>query len=335
VLGDATIDFVSRQPAPGTQPVPDDFVFTGRVDPNPFESLGQLGDLKQEFSAASRSLAEAGDEVSKLAHRVNSAFGDESGGDGRVKRLLDTTERAMNQFAMTMQSVNEIIGDDPLIAPQQGMTQPGVGQPNTPQPSISRRPVDPQTPNGQQPVDPQPPYNNQPAPGVQPGVPPGTQPGAPNGPQLRQRIRQGLDELPEAIHEFRVTLHDSREVLQSAERNFKNLESFTEPLGQKGPQVTDAILKAVDGLDQLIRDLGTVARTLNNREGTIGKLLNDPQVYENVNRLMFNANQVLCHIDELTFTLKPVVHDARIFMDKVATEPGRIVTGGLNPSPIK
>src|SRR5690348_11056509 len=48
VLGDATIDFVSRQPAAGTQPVPDDFVFTGRVDPNPFESLGQLGDLKQE-----------------------------------------------------------------------------------------------------------------------------------------------------------------------------------------------------------------------------------------------------------------------------------------------
>jgi phospholipid/cholesterol/gamma-HCH transport system substrate-binding protein len=113
------------------------------------------------------------------------------------------------------------------------------------------------------------------------------------------------------------------------------LESFTEPLGQKGPQVTNAILKAVDGLDQLIQDLGTVARTLNNREGTIGRLLNDPQVYDNVNRLMFNANQVLNNINELTFQLKPVAHDARIFMDKVATEPGRIVTGGLNPSPIK
>jgi hypothetical protein len=26
------------------------------------------------------------------------------------------------------------------------------------------------------------------------------------------------------------------------------------------------------------------------------------------------------------------VNDARVFMDKVAREPGRIVTGGLNPS---
>ena len=310
VLGDATIDFVSRRPTPGMQPVADGTVFQGQVDPNPFDSLGQLGDLKNEFSVASRSLAQAGDEVSKLASRVNNAFG-ESGpdGEGRVKRLLDTTERAMSQFAMTMQSVNEIIGDEPI----------GVPMPNGMQPSV----------NPQAPIT-QPPLNTQPLPNGQPGVQPN-----PNGPQIRQKLRQGLDELPDAIHEFRVTLRDSRTVLQSAEKNFKNLEAFTEPLGQKGPEVADAILKAVVGLDQLVHDLGAVARALNNREGTVGRLLNDPQVYENLNRLMFNANKVLCDVDDLIFNVKPVVHDARIFMDKVATEPGRIVTGGLNPSTVK
>src|SRR5262245_3004003 len=55
VLGDATIDFQGRQPTPGAQPVPPNTVFRGRVDPNPFDSLGQLGDLKNEFSSASRS----------------------------------------------------------------------------------------------------------------------------------------------------------------------------------------------------------------------------------------------------------------------------------------
>ena len=245
VLGDATIDFVSRRPTPGMQPVADGTVFQGQVDPNPFDSLGQLGDLKNEFSVASRSLAQAGDEVSKLASRVNNAFG-ESGpdGEGRVKRLLDTTERAMSQFAMTMQSVNEIIGDEPI----------GVPMPNGMQPSV----------NPQAPIT-QPPLNTQPLPNGQPGVQP-----TPNGPQIRQKLRQGLDELPDAIHEFRVTLRDSRTVLQSAEKNFKNLEAFTEPLGQKGPEVADAILKAVVGLDQLVHDLGAVARALNNREGTIG-----------------------------------------------------------------
>ena len=124
-------------------------------------------------------------------------------------------------------------------------------------------------------------------------------------------------------------------MLQSAETNFKNLEAFTEPLGQKGPEVADSIVKAVDGLDQMVNDLEQLPEALNNREGTVGRLLNDPQVYENVNRLMFNANQVLYDINDLMFNGKPVVHDARIFMDKVATEPGRIVTGGLNPSTVK
>jgi phospholipid/cholesterol/gamma-HCH transport system substrate-binding protein len=332
VLGDSTIDFVSRKPTPGMEPAKDGAVFVGRVDPNPFDSLGQLGDLKEEFSAASRSLAQAGDEVSKLANRVNVAFGDDSGpdGQGRVKRLLDTTERAMNQFAMTMESVNEIIGDEPVGVPQPHEVRqqfspqlPTTGPPVNTQP-LNTQPLNTQPLNGQAPGNTQPPLNGQ----------PGAQP-VPNNPQIRQRIRQGLDELPDAIHEFRVTLKDSRVVLQSAERNFKNLEAFTEPLGQKGPQVADAILKAVDGLDQLLTDLGAVARALNNREGTIGKLISDPVVYENLSRLICNANTVLGNINDLTFQVKPVVHDARIFMDKVATEPGRIVTGGLNPSTIK
>ena len=199
----------------------------------------------------------------------------------------------MNQFADTMQSVNEIIGDQPIAG-----TQPAVSPP----------PVNP------------------PAPGVQPPA---------NGRQMRQHIRQGLDEFPDAVHEFRLTLRDSRTVLQSAEKNFKNLESFTEPLGQKGPEVADSIVKAVDGLDQLVKDLGDVAHALNNREGTIGKLIHDPQMYDNLDRLMHNLNTVLCDVDRLTLNLQPVVHDARIFMDKVATEPGRIIGGAFNPSVVK
>jgi len=305
VLGDSTIDFLSRQPAPGAQPVSDGTIFRGRVDPNPFDSLGQLGDLKEEFGKASQSLAQAGDEVSKLARRVNQAFGDESGQtDGRVTRLLDTTERAMGQFANTMASFNEILGDGPAPG-----AQPGVNPlPPGTQPLPNGQPQGAQQPNPQQFAD---------------------------GQQMRQKLRQGLNELPDAIHEFRITMRDSRGVLQSAEKNFKNLEAFTEPLGQKGPQVADSILKAVDGLDQLVRDLGEVARALNNRDGTVGKLIHDPQVYENINRLMSNINVVVCDVQQFLFTLKPVVHDARIFMDKVATEPGRFLNGAVSPSVIK
>jgi ABC-type transporter Mla subunit MlaD len=306
VLGDATIDFLSKRPAPGAQPVTSGTIFQGHVDPNPFDSLGQLGDLKEEFGAASRSLANAGDEVSKLASRVNSALGEDSGpgSEGRVKRLLDTTEHAMNQFAQTMQSVNDIIGDEPISIPGPGGVPSNV----------------------------QPPYRNQPpANGAQP---PGVQAPA-GGQQMRQRIRQGLDELPDAIHEFRTTMGDSRVVLQSAEKNFKNLEGFTNALGERGPDVADALLKAVQNVDALVKDLGDVARALNNKTGSFGRFVNDPQFYDNLNVLMFNANKVLGSIDEITMYLKPVLVNARIFLDKVATEPGRLISGAVNPSVVK
>jgi phospholipid/cholesterol/gamma-HCH transport system substrate-binding protein len=311
VLGDATIDFLpTRRPAAGAEPVAAGTIFRGHVDPNPFDSLGQLGDLKEEFGAASRSLAQAGDEVSKLANRVNSALGDDNSPDsqGRVKRLLDTTEHAMNQFAQTMQSLNDIIGDEPIGNPS---TNPGAA-----------------------PVNPQPPYRNQtPLNGAQPST--AQVQGTASGLQTRQRIRQGLNELPDAIHEFRATMSDSRVVLQSAEKNFKNLEGFTDALGARGPDVADALLRAVQNVDALVKDMGDVAKALNNRTGSVGRFINDPQFYDNVNVLMFNANKVLGSIDDLTLYIKPVLVNARIFLDKVAVEPGRLISGAVNPSNVK
>jgi hypothetical protein len=35
------------------------------------------------------------------------------------------------------------------------------------------------------------------------------------------------------------------------------------------------------------------------------------------------------------FRLKPVIADARIFMDKIAQEPGRIISGAVRPSTVK
>jgi phospholipid/cholesterol/gamma-HCH transport system substrate-binding protein len=327
-LGDATIEFSSRAPAPGSQPVPPKTVFQGEVVPNPFDSLASLGELKEDFAASSRALGQAGDEVAKLAKRVNDAFGDEtSGNQGRVNRLLDTTERAMNQFADTMtsmnqtiNSVNEIIGDGPVVRQTNMLQAPVNGQ---------RVPPGPPSFNGQRAPNGQP-INGQP-------LPAGQQPT--EGQQLRGKLREGLNELPDAIHEFRATMRESQTVLKSAEKNFKNLEGFTEPLGQKGEDFAVAILKVADGLDKLVSDFNTLTQAINSRQGTVGKLIYDPQVYENFNRLMFNANQVLCDIqtavNDVAFRLKPILTDARIFMSKVAEEPGRFVSGAISPSTVK
>ena len=310
VLGDATIDFATSLTDAPPQPIADGATIPGVVDPNPFDALAQLAELKTDFASASRSLGTAGDEVANLARRVDEAFGTETE-QGRVKRLLDTTEEAMAQFARTMGSLNEIIGDEPVVAQTPLPERPATGQQ-----MLNRQPL----PNGQQPALDQPPANGQPP---------------ADGQQMRQRIRQGLNELPEAVREMRITMEQFRVVLESANKNFQNLEGFTEPLGRHGEEISTSIIDAVDGLDRLVEEFTVLSQALNSREGTLGQIIHNPQLYENLNRLIYNANQVVVQVNDLALRLRPVLNDARVFMDKVAREPGRVVTGGLNPSVVK
>jgi phospholipid/cholesterol/gamma-HCH transport system substrate-binding protein len=302
VLGDAVIDFVAAPVPPGTPPLADGATVRGDVVGNPLDMFANMqGDLQVTI----RSLGTAGDEVARLARRVDQAFGSETE-EGRVKRLFDTTEVAMEQFGRTMRSINEILGDEPTAGTQ---------------PTEVRRQMD----------------QTLPPPGIQ--QPPSGQPGQPlppsEGQQLRERLRQGLNDLPQAISEMRATMQDFRVVLQSIEKNSKNLEGLTEPLGRNGEQIASSIVEAVDGLDKLVEEFTVLSQSLNNREGTLGRLINDPQLYDNANRTICNANQVILQVNELTKRLRVVVEDARVFMDKVAREPGRVVTGGLSPSPLK
>ena len=81
----------------------------------------------------------------------------------------------------------------------------------------------------------------------------------------------------------------------------------------------------------MVDDFGALTRALNNREGTIGRLIHDGQVYENLNRLMCNANMVLIRVDEFVKSLRPIRDDVRAFTDKVGREPGRIISGAVGP----
>jgi phospholipid/cholesterol/gamma-HCH transport system substrate-binding protein len=152
----------------------------------------------------------------------------------------------------------------------------------------------------------------------------------------------GDPELMSTIREARLTMNDVREVakavqapIDAIDRNLKNLEGFTEPLGRNGKQVAESLINGLNGLSRIVEELTVLTESLNSRDGTIGRLIHDPAVYDNLNRLLCNSNQVVLRINELTLRLRPIVDDVRIFTDKIAREPGRIVGGAVNPSMIK
>lgn len=257
LLGDSTIEFVTRPVGAGQQPVPPGHVFNGVVAPNPLDGLADIeGDLKIMINR----LSEAGDGVSQLAKTLNAALGTEPEA-GRVPKLLDTAEKSMADLSRAAQTFDKFFGDPELMS---------------------------------------------------------------------------------TVREARMTMNDVRDVakavqapVESIDRNLKNLEGFTEPLGRNGEQVSASLINGLNGISRIVEELTVLTQALNNRQGTIGRLIHDPQVYENLNLVLCNANNLVLRLDFLAAKLRPILDDVRAFTYKIGVEPGRLISGAVNPSSVK
>ncbi len=149
-------------------------------------------------------------------------------------------------------------------------------------------------------------------------------------PQLREELQQGLREIPQFAREAREAAQHMQETLTVLDRNLNNLEGFTGPLGERGEQIlTNAdqmffkLSNSAENLDELLGNLVRFTRSMNNREGSLGRLLNDPTLYNDLVNLTGEVNR-------LAIELRPIIYDARVFSDKIARDPGVLgVSGAL------
>lgn len=158
-------------------------------------------------------------------------------------------------------------------------------------------------------------------------------------PQLRADVQQSLRELPAIMADARGVLQHANQTLTafdsvvvSADRNLRNIEGLTQPLGVRGAEIADLLISAVENLDVVLGDVSRFTRSLNSSQGTLGKFVHDPTLYNNLNLLVQDADVVVRRVYEFTKDFRKIVDDMGIFMDKIAREPGRIVGGAINPS---
>jgi len=154
-------------------------------------------------------------------------------------------------------------------------------------------------------------------------------------PQTREGLKRSVNDIPQLVAEARATMQKADQafsglsrVTERAEKNLVNLEGFTKPLGERG----DALVENLDGslanINQLLEQLVEFSGRLNSREGTLGRLLNDEQLYNRLNNTLANA-------EDITFKLKPILDDVRIFSDKIARDPRQLgVKGALDRRPV-
>jgi phospholipid/cholesterol/gamma-HCH transport system substrate-binding protein len=152
--------------------------------------------------------------------------------------------------------------------------------------------------------------------------------------EFANRLSESLKGIPDFIKETRDTLATARDTMirfqqvsQKAENNLDNIESFTKPLRDRGGQLVENVERSTQNLDELLAQLVAFSKSMNSNQGTLGKLVHDDEVYQKINRLVGN-------VEELSQRLRPIVEDVRIFTDKIARDPRQLgVSGALDRRP--
>lgn len=145
-------------------------------------------------------------------------------------------------------------------------------------------------------------------------------------PVMKENLKRAVNELPLVLDDARETIANLKGTLTGVDRNLANLEGFTKPLGERGPRLVENIEDATTKLDKVLADLSDFTDSLDNPNGSLGQLVNNPEVYQQINSAAANINQ-------LSKELRPIVKDVRIFTDKLARHPEQIgVRGAIKPS---
>jgi phospholipid/cholesterol/gamma-HCH transport system substrate-binding protein len=154
-------------------------------------------------------------------------------------------------------------------------------------------------------------------------------------PQTRQDTIEALKQFPLLVRDAGQTLSKANAAFDSmkvasdrASLNLENLTNFTKPLGERGPQLVDNLDGSLANINELLEQLVTFTDNLNSREGSLGRLLNDPALYLKLERTIGNA-------EDITARIKPILDDVRIFSDKIARDPRQLgLKGALDRRPV-
>ena len=114
--------------------------------------------------------------------------------------------------------------------------------------------------------------------------------------------------------ETKLTITAARTSIQKMSENLDKLSAVTDPLAAQSQSLVGHLDKSLIELESLLTEMNTVAKTVNNSEGTLRKLAEDPDLYNNLNRSATSLSLLMQN-------LEPIMADVRVFSDKVARHP--------------
>lgn len=117
-------------------------------------------------------------------------------------------------------------------------------------------------------------------------------------PKTRNGIRASIDELHKSMVNVRQSTASVEGLLErnsgKLDRTFTNLDQLTGNLNRFSDTLSQVdINRIVNDLENAVADFQEISDKINNGDGTVGKLLNDDDVYNNLNRATRQMEQLL------------------------------------------
>jgi phospholipid/cholesterol/gamma-HCH transport system substrate-binding protein len=154
---------------------------------------------------------------------------------------------------------------------------------------------------------------------------------------FKKQLKEGLGQLPGLVSDARAIMEALRSVASSADENLKNLQGLTGPLGARGTAIVGSLEHAVRNLEDLLGQVATLSRNVNNSEGTLGLLIRDRQAYDQLQATLTQAQAAIGDIRCIVGTekfrrrIEMILDNVWVLTDKLQRDPARVVRGVAKP----
>ncbi len=177
--------------------------------------------------------------------------------------------------------------------------------------------------------------------------------------EIPKAVADGLGVLPELFKEAQITLAQTQRTLRGfeqfsgslesigkeftgigpsvketilhANRAIENIADITVPIKENSGELVEGVISSMTKLDSALLDLKRFAERINSSNGTVARLVDDPELYYGINDTLSSIRTASRNIESITQRLQPIVGDVRVITDKIARDPGVIgVRGALS-----
>ena len=150
---------------------------------------------------------------------------------------------------------------------------------------------------------------------------------------FKTQLKEGLSQLPSVVSDAKEILKVLEIAVRSADENLKNLQGLTGPLGERGPEIVGSIEEGADNLSEVLGEAALLAKNLNRKDGTIGRLIHDDELYRKLADTVTQASstvgdlRMLINDPEIQRRIRMILNNIWVFSDKIARDPARVARG--------